>query len=194
MKKALSVWGILTALGLCTISNITTYEVEIVEPPKWEKIPEVIETKELPIEHHDLILHYDPIEPMYQPREYSYREAQMLMRIAQAEAGNQGIFGMELVMMVVLNRVEDEAFPNTIEGVIFQEGQFQPVDDGRYWEVEISPEAHLALADIEKGIPLDEEVVAFEITSNRKSLERYFTYCYTEGSHDFYMAKGGTDD
>lgn len=194
MKKALSVWGVLTVLGLCTVSNIPTYEVEVKEPLRWEKIPEIVETKELPVEPQDLILHYDPIEPIYQPREYTYEEAQMLMRIAQAEAGNQGIIGMELVMMVVLNRVADEAFPNTIEGVIFQPHQFEPVEDGRYWEVEISPEAHLALAEIEKGIPLDEEVVAFEITSNRKSLERYFTYCYTEGSHDFYIAKGGTDD
>lgn len=191
MKKALSVWGVLTVLGLCTIANIPIYEPEVIEPPKWEKIPEAVEVKEISVEQHDLILHYDPIEPMYQPREYSCKEAQMLMRIAQAEAGNQGIFGMELVMMVVLNRVADEAFPNTIEGVIFQPHQFQPVEDGRYWEVEISPEAHLALADIEKGIPIDEEVVAFEITSNSKTLERYFTYCYTEGDHDFYIAKGG---
>lgn len=164
------------------------------QPLKWEKIPKIVQTADLPEpteEPHDLILHYDPIEPMYEPREFTYRDAQMLMRIAEAEAGNQGIEGMKIVMMVVLNRVADETFPNSIEGVIFQANQFEPVSDGRYYTVDISTEAHMALADIEKGEPLDENVVAFEITSNSKSLQRYFDYVYTLGAHDFYVVKGG---
>lgn len=190
MKKALSIWGLLSALGLLTLASIPIADTEG-EPLKWERIPqEIIDTIDLPTQADELVLHYEPIEPMYETRDFTYDEAQMLMRIAQAEAGNQGIEGMMLVMTVVLNRVQDEAFPNSIEGVIFQKHQFQPVDDGRYYSVEISTDAHRALANIEKGIPLDETIVAFEITANNKSLERYFTFAYTKGQHDFYVTKG----
>lgn len=191
-KKYFSIVAVNFMLMGCLIASIP--KPAETQPLKWEKIPNIVQTADLPEpteEPHELILHYDTIEPMYQPREFTYRDAQMLMRIAEAEAGNQGKEGMKLVMMVVLNRVADEAFPNTVEDVIFQAGQFQPVSDGRYYTVDISTDAHLALADIEKGEPLDEYVVAFEITSNSKSLERYFKYAYTLGAHDFYVVKGG---
>lgn len=139
----------------------------------------------------DLIFYCDTIDPLYDARQFTFEDAQMLMRIAEAEAGNQGVEGMKLVMIVVLNRVNSESFPDTIEGVIFQPHQFQPVSDGRYYTVEISTEAHLALAAIETGEPIDESIIAFEATSN-KSLEKYFKYAYTVGGHDFYTAKGET--
>lgn len=129
------------------------------------------------------------IVPQSEVREFSYEDAQLLMRIAQAEAGNQGVKGMELVMAVVLNRKESEDFPDTIEEVIYQPHQFQPVTDGRLEKVTISREAHLALASIEAGAILDEDIMAFEITSNNRSLEAYFDYSYTYGGHDFYIAK-----
>lgn len=192
MKRVVRIWGLLTALFLIITYSIPTYEAES-KPIQWETITReqlnIVETEPLPVST-ELVLHYKPIKAEYTPREYTYEEAQELMRIAQAEAGNQGIDGMMLVMMVVLNRVEDTAFPDTIHDVIFQQGQFQPIADGRYWEVEISTDAHLALAEIEKGTPFDSRIVAFEITSNGKSLERYFKYAYTVGGHDFYFAKG----
>ena len=128
------------------------------------------------------------IVPQREVREFSYEDAQLLMRIAQAEAGNQGVEGMELVMSVVLNRAASDEFPDTIEKVIFQKNQFQPITNGSFYTVELSKEAHLALADIEAGAILDEDIVAFEITSNR-SLETYFDYAYTVGDHDFYVSK-----
>ena len=47
--------------------------------------------------------------------EISYQDAQYLMHVAEAEAGNQGVEGMALVMQVVLNRVKSPKFPNTIK-------------------------------------------------------------------------------
>ena len=56
--------------------------------------------------------------------EITYDEAQMLMKLAMAEAESDGVVGRAMVMAVVLNRVEDDRFPDSIEGVIFQEHQF----------------------------------------------------------------------
>ncbi len=42
------------------------------------------------------------------------------------------------VAQVILNRVESSKFPNSIEGVVYAPGQFQPISDGRYGTLEIS--------------------------------------------------------
>lgn len=39
------------------------------------------------------------------------------------------------VAQVILNRVEDDRFPDTIEDVVFQNAAFSPLLDGRYYEV-----------------------------------------------------------
>lgn len=123
--------------------------------------------------------------PQYQCVEVSYEDAQCLMKIAEAEAGNQSVEGMALVMQTVLNRVEDEDFPDTVYGVISQPGQFETYTCGQYGITEPGEKAHLALAEIETGLFADDTVIAFEVAGNR-SLDKYFFYAFTLGDHDFY--------
>lgn len=54
----------------------------------------------------------------------------LLAALIQAEAGNQDMHGQRLVGSVVLNRTEDERFPDTIAEVIYQENQFSVVANG----------------------------------------------------------------
>ena len=171
------------------LAPLPQYEPDV-KTADWEPIPaeavaEVEKPKEEPRQEP---IHYTGAR--HEAKAFSFEDAQMLMRIAQAEAGNQGIEGMGLVMATVLNRVQDEDFPGTIKDVIFQPHHFSSVSDGRYYTVDISPEAHEALADIEMGMPYDTEIVGFEAKANGRSLERWFQYAYTVGNHDFYIAKG----
>lgn len=69
----------------------------------------------------------------------------MLLKLAMAEAEDQGVIGKALVMRVVKNRKDSEAFPNTIEDVIFEPKQFSPVWDGRYDEAVPDEECYEAL-------------------------------------------------
>ncbi|WP_273127493.1 cell wall hydrolase [Bacillus weihaiensis] len=55
----------------------------------------------------------------------------LLARIVRAEAQSEPFEGKVAVADVVLNRVESPKFPNTIEKVIYQKGQFQPVSNGQ---------------------------------------------------------------
>lgn len=54
----------------------------------------------------------------------------LMVQIVHAEAGNQDLLGRRLVADVVLNRVDNEAFPDTVYEVIYQPGQFTPVRTG----------------------------------------------------------------
>jgi len=64
-------------------------------------------------------------------REYSSYEIDLLARLVRAEAQGEPFEGKVAVADVVLNRVKSPAFPDTIRGVIYQKGQFQPVQNGQ---------------------------------------------------------------
>lgn len=60
----------------------------------------------------------------------SQEDYQILLRIVQAEAGICDDTGKVLVANVILNRVRDEEFPDTIKEVVYQKSQFSPVSNG----------------------------------------------------------------
>ena len=53
-------------------------------------------------------------------------DIELLARLAWREARGEKILGMRLVVEVVLNRVLNEHFPDTIYDVLYQPGQFTP--------------------------------------------------------------------
>ncbi len=65
----------------------------------------------------------------------SKSELDMLAAIIQCEAEGESYKGKVAVGAVVLNRVKSSEFPNTIEKVIKQKGQFSPVASGRFAKV-----------------------------------------------------------
>ncbi len=61
---------------------------------------------------------------------YTADELKLLAGIIEAEAGSEDYAGMIAVGSVVMNRVDDSRFPNTIAGVIYAPYQFEPADTG----------------------------------------------------------------
>ncbi|YCA13036.1 cell wall hydrolase [Bacillus sp. AK128] len=59
----------------------------------------------------------------------SEAEKNLLARLVLAEAKGEPYSGKVAVAEVVLNRVEDEQFPNSINEVIYEENQFEPVQN-----------------------------------------------------------------
>lgn len=76
-----------------------------------------------------------PQEIIKMEARYTKRELLLLSKIIQAEAGSSWLSDMHqlLVGNVVLNRVNSKHFPNTIEEVIFQKGQYSPTFDKERW-------------------------------------------------------------
>lgn len=204
--------GILIAAGMLTIlSGISLQETPDEKTTTlWEEIPiEEVHTyisqegkaKDLgldePIQEVETGEAKKDAPAAGQVTEFTYEEAQLLMRMAQAEAGNQGIDGMWLVMSVAINRIKSKNFPDNITDVIYQNAttkngtviyQFSSVADGRIDEqVVLSNEVHEALAMIERG-EIQEKIIAFEVKDST-ALDKYFEYVFTFRDHRFYVEK-----
>lgn len=59
-------------------------------------------------------------------------QVQLLARLISAEARGEPYAGQVAVGAVVLNRVRHPSFPNTIAGVIYQNGAFSCITDGQF--------------------------------------------------------------
>ena len=60
-------------------------------------------------------------------------DLQLMARAVNGEARGEPYTGKVAVAAVVLNRVRSASFPNTISGVIFENGAFDCVYDGQLW-------------------------------------------------------------
>ena len=66
----------------------------------------------------------------------SSSDTNLLARLVYAESRGEPYTGQVAVASVVLNRVKNSSFPNTIAGVIYQTGAFSVVSDG---QINLSP-------------------------------------------------------
>lgn len=114
-------------------------------------------------------------------------DAYMLAKIAMAEAEGEDVEGKALVMMVVLNRTKTDGFPDTVADVIYEQGQFTPVANGRFQKVEPDKECFEALQLIVTD-KWDESQGAtyFESESSNTWHRDNLNYLYSHGGHDFY--------
>ena len=58
-------------------------------------------------------------------KEVDFDDLYLLARLVESEAGNESYETKMMVASVVMNRVADSRFPNTIREVIYQKGQFE---------------------------------------------------------------------
>lgn len=133
-------------------------------------------------------------EPVYQSHigsmDWDAEDAYLLAKIAMAEAESEDTEGKALVILVVLNRVWDDNFPDTIEDVIHQPGQFSPVANGRFDEVEPDADCWAAL-DLIMLDKWDESYGAtyFESKSESTWHSKNLDFLFRHGKHYFYMDK-----
>lgn len=69
---------------------------------------------------------------------YSQSDYQVLLRIVEAEAGICDEKGRILVANVIMNRVRDKQFPDSVTEVVYQRNQFSPVSNGRINQVKVT--------------------------------------------------------
>lgn len=62
---------------------------------------------------------------------FTQSEVELLARTISAESRGEPYEGQVAVGAVILNRIEHPSFPNTMAGVIYQNGAFSCIDDGQ---------------------------------------------------------------
>ena len=109
----------------------------------------------------------------------------LLARIISAEARGEPYMGQVAVGAVVLNRVEHPSFPDTLSGVVYQQGAFSCLYDGQFNEP-ISESAYKAATDAING--LDPSGGAIYYYNPKKSTNKWIfsrPIITTIGSHRF---------
>lgn len=72
-------------------------------------------------------------DPLAQGATITSNDHLILAKMISGEARGEPYIGQVAVGGVILNRVRDKRFPNTIYGVCFQPGAFDAVRDGQYY-------------------------------------------------------------
>jgi len=92
-------------------------------------------------------------------KSYTDEDLYILSHIISAEAGNCSEDMMLSVGSVVLNRVADDRFPDTIEEVVFQKGQYSPTWNGAYYQEPTEGAQKVAEQLLTEGSQIDASVV-----------------------------------
>ncbi len=122
-------------------------------------------------------------------------EYETLLRIVEAEATGEDLQGKMLIANVILNRVKDDRFPDTIEEVVWQEiggaVQFQPTIDGRIYSVEISEDTIEAVDRVLAGEDYSQGALYFmaRVASEDNSVgwfDSNLILLFEHGGHEYY--------
>lgn len=102
------------------VTGVLVFKVQELEPPYIEMptpTPEIVYQTEV-VEVGQRAYYADIAANITE------NERELLAKATYLEAGNQSMTGQRAVVEVILNRVMDDKFPDTIEGVLYQPGQF----------------------------------------------------------------------
>lgn len=132
-------------------------------------------------------------------KEYKYQLAdedyEALLKIVQAEAGNQDEEGKMLVAGVVLNRVDSPRFPNSVLKVVKQQKdgvyQFSPVANGTYERIKVTQETINAVEHVLKGEDISQGALYFAARKyadpeKMQWFDASLTRLFSHGGHEFY--------
>jgi len=116
---------------------------------------------------------------------FSSSDRYMLAKVIYAEARGESYTGQVAIGAVVLNRVRDSRFPNTVSGVIYQPWAFTAVNDGQI-NLEPNQRAYQAADDALNGWdPTYGSVYYYNPKTATSSWIRTTKYVTTIGNHIF---------
>lgn len=171
------------------------YEVQAQKVSKQETVHVITEQVALErFESLERIISYQTMKQRF-CIDVSDEDLDTLMRIVQAEAGGEDRKGKLLVANVVINRVKNKRFPNTVTEVVYQKAQnvtqFSPVSNGTIDHVEISEETRDVVYSALKGEDVSDGALFFMArkyadTENAQWFDSHLTFLFTYGGHDFY--------
>lgn len=116
---------------------------------------------------------------------------QVLLKIVQAEAGICDEEGRILVANVVLNRVRNSQFPNTVRGVVYAPSQFSPVSNGTINSVQVTATTKECVDRALKGEDYSQGALYFMNRGGARVravswFDSHLTYLFSHDGHEFF--------
>jgi N-acetylmuramoyl-L-alanine amidase len=114
-----------------------------------------------------------------------------LLQIVEAEATGGDITSKMMVAGVVLNRVKDSRFPDTIYDVVWQTDQFQPTSDGRIYSCSVTQSTIEAVERVLQGEDCSQGALFFAARDSAESGNMYWfdtslVWLFEYGGHEYY--------
>lgn len=171
-----------TPTGSCGIGTLTVYAAEdtfsgeLVEAIQNEVVTEDNVETEIPTEEtaEQVVVEETPEALTGNSFSLEDQEYQVLLKIVEAEAGCEDTEGRMLVANVVMNRVRNGYFPNTVTEVVYQRqdgtAQFSPVSDGRIDTVNVSQGTIDAVARVMNGEDISQGALFFLLSKKQKRM------------------------
>ena len=188
-----------TPTGSCGIGTLTVYAAEdtfsgeLVEAIQNEVVTEDNVETEIPTEEtaEQVVVEVTPEALTGNSFSLEDQEYQVLLKIVEAEAGCEDTEGRMLVANVVMNRVRNGYFPNTVTEVVYQRqdgtAQFSPVSDGRIDTVNVSQGTIDAVARVMNGEDISQGALFFRSVRSRSGwFDQKISRVLEHGNHIFY--------
>ena len=188
-----------TPTGSCGIGTLTVYAAEdtfsgeLVEAIQNEVVTEDNVETEIPTEEtaEQVVMEETPEALTGNSFSLEDQEYQVLLKIVEAEAGCEDTEGRMLVANVVMNRVRNGYFPNTVTEVVYQRqdgtAQFSPVSDGRIDTVNVSQGTIDAVARVMNGEDISQGALVFRSVRSRSGwFDQKLSRVLEHGNHIFY--------
>ena len=188
-----------TPTGSCGIGTLTVYAAEdtfsgeLVEAIQNEVVTEDNVETEIPTEEtaEQVVVEETPEALTENSFSLEDQEYQVLLKIVEAEAGCEDTEGRMLVANVVMNRVRNGNFPNTVTEVVYQRqdgtAQFSPVSDGRIDTVNVSQGTIDAVARVMNGEDISQGALFFRSVRSRSGwFDQKLSRVLEHGNHIFY--------
>lgn len=179
--------------GLLVFSK--QYEVQAGNPYGQELMQTETKCVELKkFESLERVISYETLEQSF-CIDVSDQDIDTLMRIVEAEAGGEDRKGKLLVANVVINRVKNKRFPDTVTDVVYQRDQnvtqFSPVSNGTINKVKISEETTEVVYSALRGEDISQGALFFmarkyATSENAQWFDNHLTFLFSYGGHDFY--------
>lgn len=122
---------------------------------------------------------------------YSDEDYHVLQKIVQAEAGVCDDKGKILVANVIINRVKNSKFPDSIKAVVYEPSQFSPVLDGSINSCKVTQQTIDCVNRALEGEDYSNGALYFmnrgiSAASNVRWFDGRLTFVMQHGSHEFY--------
>ena len=134
------------------------------------------------MEYKDIVSEYeeylDPPETIYDY--YTDAELDLLFRVVQAEIGDYSFNQKCNVVSVILNRIDDSRFPNTMSGVLVP-NQFSTISNGRIYNVTVDESTILACEYVFMFGDTTGGALFFDSNGALN-----YKFLFNDGAHNFY--------